>query len=59
MVAFAAGTHIFCLRLPHEKCGPLAVSERDARVSGEWTRVDPWATETAAALAAALRRSAS
>ena len=43
MVAFAAGTHIFCLRLP----------------SDEWTRVDPWSAETAAALAAALRRSAS
>ena len=58
MVAFAAGTHIFCLRLPREECGPLAVPEHDARVSDEWTRVDPWATETAAALAAALRRSA-
>jgi hypothetical protein len=57
-LAFDAGTHIFCLRLPREECGPLTVSELEAPVPGEWTRVDPWATETAAALAAALRRSA-
>ena len=31
----------------------------DALVAGEWTRVDPWPAETATALAAALRRSAS
>jgi hypothetical protein len=54
IVAFGAGTHIFCLRLPREECGPGAVPELDALVSGEWTRVDPWAVETAAALMAAL-----
>jgi len=45
IVAFGAGTHIFCLRLPREE--PL--------VASEWTRVDPWAAETAEALKAALR----
>jgi hypothetical protein len=59
LVAFAAGTHIFCLRLPREECGPLAVSEPAPFVADDWTRVDPWSSETAAALAAALRRSAS
>jgi hypothetical protein len=59
LVAFAAGTHIFCLRLPREKCGSLAVSEPAPFVADDWTRVDPWAAETATALAAALRRSAS
>jgi hypothetical protein len=58
IVAFGAGTHIFCLRLPREECGPLAVPELDALVSGEWTRVDPWPAQTAAALEVALRRSA-
>jgi hypothetical protein len=59
LVAFGAGTHIFCLRLPREECGALVVPELDALVAGEWTRVDPWPAETATALAAALRRSAS
>jgi hypothetical protein len=59
LVAFGAGTHIFCLRLPREECGPLAVSELGALVADEWTRVDPWPAEAAAALAAAPRRSAS
>lgn len=65
MAAFGAGTHIFCLRLPRDECGALAVTRADAPakelealVAGEWTRVDPWPAETAAALAAALRRSA-
>jgi hypothetical protein len=74
LVAFGAGTHIFCLRLPREEVGPLAVTRADppanqpllrrkqleleTLVAGEWTRVDPWPAETAAALAAALRRSA-
>ena len=75
LVAFGAGTHIFCLRLPREQVGPLAVTRADppatqpllrrkqleleALVACEWTRVDPWPAETATALAAALRRSAS
>jgi hypothetical protein len=29
MVAFGAGTHIFCLRLPREECGPVAVTRED------------------------------
>jgi hypothetical protein len=32
--------------------------ELEALAVGEWTRVDPWPAETAAALAAALRPSA-
>jgi hypothetical protein len=75
LVAFGAGTHIFCLRLPREHVGPLAVTRADppakqpllrrkqleleALVAGEWTRADPWPAATAAALADALRRSAS
>jgi hypothetical protein len=58
MVAFGAGTHIFCLRLPREECGALAMAD-EAPVAGDWTRVDPWRPEVVAALAAALRRSAS
>jgi hypothetical protein len=64
IVAFGAGTHIFCLCLPREEVGPLAATRRDESeklqelLAGEWTRVDPWPGETAAALAAALRRSA-
>jgi len=75
MVAFGAGTHIFCLRVPREECGSLVVTRRDepakqpllrqkqleleALVAREWTRVDPWAAEVTTALAATLRRSAS
>ena len=56
IVAFGAGTHIFCLRLPREECGPLVVTrenpparhpllrrkqlELEALVAGEWTRVE-------------------
>ena len=58
IVAFGAGTHIFCLRLPREECGALAVSELEPLAADEWTRVDPWAAETPAALEVALRRSA-
>jgi hypothetical protein len=59
IVAFAAGTHIFCVRLPRADCGVLAVTredepstqpllrrkqlQREALVAREWTRVDPWA----------------
>jgi hypothetical protein len=53
IVAFGAGTHIFCLRLPREEC------DLEAPVGCDWTRVDLWPAETAAALAAAPRRSAS
>ncbi|HEX6703019.1 MAG TPA: hypothetical protein VF101_20005 [Gaiellaceae bacterium] len=72
IVAFGAGTHIFCLRLPREECREVAVTRADeparqpllrrkqleleALVAGEWTRVDPWADEAAVALAAALTR---
>jgi hypothetical protein len=72
VVAFGAGTHIFCLRLPREECGSLVVTREDeparhlllrrkqlelqALVAGEWTRVEPWADEAASALAAALTR---
>ena len=74
LVAFGAGTHIFCLRLPRVEAGPLAVTRADppakqpllrrkqleleALVAGEWTRVEPWRAEVAEALEAALRRSA-
>jgi hypothetical protein len=72
IVAFAAGTHIFCIRLPRAECGSLVVTREDeparypllrrkqleleALVAGEWTRVDPWADEASTALAAALTR---
>ena len=72
IVAFGAGTHIFCLRLPRAECAAVAVTREDeparhpllrrkqlelkALVAGEWTRVDPWADEAADALAAALTR---
>jgi hypothetical protein len=72
IVAFGAGTHIFCLRLPREECGPIVVTpedpparhpllrrkqlERQALVAGGWTRVDPWADAASNALAAALTR---
>jgi len=64
IVAFGAGTHIFCLRLPRDECEPLVVPlrrkqlEREALTAGEWTRVDPWADAASTALAAALTRSA-
>ena len=73
IVAFGVGTHIFCIRLPREECGPLVVTapdppakhpllrrkqlELDALTAGGWTRVDPWPPAAADALAAALRRS--
>src|SRR5205085_5478134 len=38
LVAFGAGTHIFCLRLSRQECGALVVPELDALVAGEWTR---------------------
>jgi hypothetical protein len=72
IVAFAAGTHIFCLRLPREECEPLVVTredpparhpllrrkqlEREALTAGGWTRVDPWADGASSALAVALTR---
>jgi len=72
MVAFGAGTHIFCLRLPREACAAVAVTREDeparhpqlrrkqleleALTASEWTRVDPWADEAASALEAALTR---
>jgi len=72
IVAFGAGTHIFCLRLPREECGPLVVTREDpparhpllrrkqleleALVAGDWTRVDPWPAGASDALAAAIRR---
>src|SRR5437764_12574806 len=31
IVAFGAGTHIFCLRLPREESGPLVVTREDHR----------------------------
>jgi hypothetical protein len=72
IVAFGAGTHIFCLRLPREECGSVAVTREDeparhpllrqqqlelqALTASVWTRVDPWADEAASALEAALTR---
>jgi hypothetical protein len=73
IVAFGAGTHIFCLRLASEEC-EVAVTRRDepakhpllrekqleleALVAGG-TRADPWAAAATDALAAALRRASS
>jgi hypothetical protein len=72
IVAFGAGTHIFCLRLPREECEPVAVTredpparhpllrrkqlEREALGADGWTRVDPWADGASSALAVALTR---
>ena len=70
IVAFGAGTHIFCLRLPREECEPIVVTredpparhpllrrkqlEREALSAGGWTRVDPWADGASSVLTAAL-----
>jgi hypothetical protein len=55
IVAFGAGTHIFCLRLRREECEPIA-RETNPLLAGGWTRVDPWADAASTALAVALRR---
>jgi hypothetical protein len=61
VVAFAAGTHIFCVRLPVHECDPdlhgrpeplprhpLLQQKRrelDALTAREWTRLDPYAVD--------------
>jgi hypothetical protein len=61
IVAFAAGTHIFGVRLPRAAIDPRLVVEAGPELGPEWTRVDPWTvgvprTEGLAALAALVRR---
>lgn len=45
VVAFAAGTHIFCVRLPRSDVDPRLIVEGGPELGGDWTRVDPWAIE--------------
>ena len=61
IVAFAAGTHIFCVRVPRAAADSRLVVEAGPELGPEWTRVDPWTVdvpraEGLAALAALLRR---
>jgi hypothetical protein len=43
IVAFARGTHTFCVRLPEAECDAelVAIGEPNA-LTGEWTRLDPY-----------------
>jgi len=61
IVAFAAGTHIFCVRVPRAAVDPRLVVEEGPDLGPEWTRVDPWTVgvprpEGLAALTALVRR---
>ena len=61
IVAFGAGTHIFCVRVPLAAVDPRLVVEAGPDLGREWTRVDPWTVgvpraEGLAALAALVRR---
>jgi hypothetical protein len=61
IVAFAAGTHILCVRVPRAAVDQRLVVEDGPELGPEWTRVDPWTTavpraEGLAALAALVRR---
>ena len=61
IAAFAAGTHILCVRVPRTAVDPRLVVDDRPDLGPEWTRVDPWTTdvpraEGLAALAALVRR---
>jgi len=61
IVAFAAGTHIMCVRVPRADVDARLVVEDRPELGPEWTRVDPWTVdvpraEGRALLAALLRR---
>jgi hypothetical protein len=61
IVAFATGTHIFCVRLPADECDPDFLARTDllppspylrqkrreleALLADEWTRLDPYAVD--------------
>jgi len=45
IVAFAAGTHIFCVRVPFSDVDPRLVVEGEPQLGDDWTRVDPWTIE--------------
>jgi hypothetical protein len=45
IVAFAAGTHIFCVRVPISDVDSRVVVAGEPKVGEDWTRVDPWTIE--------------
>jgi hypothetical protein len=61
IVAFAAGTHIMCVRVPRAEVDPRLLVEGGPDLGPDWTRVDPWTvevprTEGLALLAALIAR---
>lgn len=61
IVAFAAGTHIMCVRVPGEAVDTRLLSEHGPDLGPEWTCVDPFTVdvpraEGRAALAGLLQR---
>ena len=45
IVAFAAGTHIMCVRVPRADVDPRLLVQGDPDLGREWTRVDPWSVD--------------
>ncbi len=45
IVAFGAGTHIFCVRVPASTVDERLVGARGPALGVEWARVDPWTVE--------------
>jgi hypothetical protein len=63
IVAFAAGTHIMCVRVPRAEVDARLLAEGGPDLGPEWTRVDPLSVDVPRAeghalLAALLRRAA-